>query len=224
MTYINRPTDRPVDHIADRTESSVMTNYHDQVRWGPIIAGLVIAVSTQLVLSAFGAAIGLTSIGDSGAPRSEAPGVGTNIGIWAIISLLLSLFLGGWVTGRSSGRMSRSTALLNGAILWASTLALSAWLLSSGVSGAFGVAAANAGNIANQVQQNAPINVVPGTSVQPNAQTGTPTISAQQTREIAANAAKVSWSFVFGSLLGLATSLIGASTGFRHLRNTSNDI
>ena len=62
-----------------------MTNYHDQVRCGPIVAGLVIAMSTQLVLSAFGAAIGLTSIGDSGAPRSEAPGVGTNIGIWAII-------------------------------------------------------------------------------------------------------------------------------------------
>ena len=94
MTYINRPTDRPVDHIVDRTESSVMTNYHDQVRCGPIVAGLVIAMSTQLVLSAFGAAIGLTSIGDSGAPRNEAPGVGTNIGIWAIISLLLSLFIG----------------------------------------------------------------------------------------------------------------------------------
>ena len=77
-----------------------MTNYHNQVQWGPIIAGLVIAVSTQLVLSAFGEAIGLTSIGNSGAPRSEAPRVGTNIGIWAIISLLLSLFLGGWVTGR----------------------------------------------------------------------------------------------------------------------------
>ena len=129
---------------------------HDQVRWGPIVAGLMIALSTQLVLSAFGAAIGLTSIGDSGAPRTEAPGVGTNIGIWAIISLLLSLFAGGWITGRTSGRMSRNTALLNGAILWASTLALSAWLLSSGVSGAFGVAAANAGNIVNQVQQTAP--------------------------------------------------------------------
>ena len=223
MTYINRPADRPADYITDRTESVAITNYHDQVRWGPIVAGLVIALSTQLVLSAFGAAIGLTSIGDSGAPRTEAPGVGTNIGIWAIISLLLSLFAGGWITGRTSGRMSRNTALLNGAILWASTLALSAWLLSSGVSGAFGVAASNAGNIVNQVQQNTPI-TVPGTPGQPNAPLNTPTISAQQTRDIAANAAKVSWSFVFGSLLGLTASLIGASTGFRHLRNTSTDV
>lgn len=223
MTYINRPADRPVDYATDRTESVAMTNYHDQVRWGPIIAGLMIALSTQLVLSAFGAAIGLTSIGDSGSPRTDAPGVGTNIGIWAIISLLLSLFAGGWITGRTAGRMSRNTALLNGAILWASTLALSAWLLSSGVSGAFGVAAANAGNVVNQVQQNAPI-TVPGTAAQPNATLNTPTISPQQTRELAANAAKVSWSFVFGSLLGLVASLIGAATGFRNLRTTPSDI
>jgi hypothetical protein len=48
--------------------------------------------------------------------------------------------------------MSRNTALLNGAILWASMLALSAWLLSSGVSGAFGVAASNAGSVMLQAQ------------------------------------------------------------------------
>lgn len=223
MTYINRPAERPTDYITDRTESVSITNYHDQVRWGPIIAGITIALSTQLVLSAFGAAIGLTSIGDSGAPRTEAPGVGTNIGIWAIISLLLSLFAGGWMTGRTSGRMTRSTALLNGAILWASTLALSAWLLSSGVSGAFGVVAANAGSVVSQAQQSTPI-AVPGTTGQPNSALNAPTISAQQTRDIAANAAKVSWSFVFGSLLGLVASLIGASTGFRNPRNTSADI
>ena len=223
MTYINRPADRPADYVADRPESIAITNYHDQVRWGPIIAGITIALSAQLVLSAFGAAIGLTSIGDSGAPRTEAPGVGTNIGIWAIISLLLSLFAGGWITGRTSGRMTRSTALLNGAILWASTLAFSAWLLSSGVSGAFGVVASNAGSVVSQVQQSTPI-TIPGTTAQPNAALNAPTISAQQTRDIAANAAKVSWSFVFGSLLGLVASLIGASTGFRSPRGTSADI
>ncbi len=219
MTYINRP----VDYVSDRTESIAVTNYHDQVRWGPIVAGLVIALSTQLVLSALGVAIGLTSIGESGAPRSEAPGVGVNIGIWSIISLLISLFVGGWITGRTSGRMNRNAALLNGAILWASTLALSAWLLSSGVSGAFGVAASNAGNVVNQAQSNATPNV-PGTTAQQNAPANTPTISAQQTKEIASNTAKVSWSFVFGSLLGLASSLIGASAGFRHLRDTSIDV
>jgi hypothetical protein len=206
MTSINRPT----DYVADRNAPAIVTSYHDQVRWGPILAGLVMALSTQLVLSAFGVAIGMSSIGGSGAPRSEAGGVGVNIGIWSIISLLISLFAGGWVTARTAGRMSRNTALLNGAVLWASTLALSAWLLSSGVSGAFGLVASNAGDLINQAQLQNP--AVPS-----------PTVTAQQARDIAGNAAKVSWAFVLGSLLGLAAALIGSAAGCRAPRAMTTD-
>ncbi len=207
--------DRPGDYIERTVPAVSQTNYHDQVRWGPILAGLVIALSTQLVLSALGVAIGAGSIGSSGAPRSEATGVGVNIGIWSIISLLIALFAGGWVTTHTSGRMNRNTALLNGAILWASTLDLSAWLLSSGVSGAFGVAASNAGSVISQVQQNMPRSQ--------QAPVAPPTISAQQTRDIAGNTAKVSWSFVMGSLLGLLAALFGSVAGFRHSRTTSTE-
>ena len=205
MTY----NDEPMSRVIDRPAVVPAMDYHDRVRWGPILAGLAVALSSQLVLSALGAAIGLTSIAASGAPRTDAPGVGTAVGIWSIISLLISLFLGGWVTARSCGPMNRSTALLNGAILWATTLAISAWLLSSGVSGAFGVVASNAGEIANQVQQGAaPLPDQP------------PNVTADQTRDIAGNAAKVGWSFALGSLLGLISALIGASVGTRHPRTT----
>jgi hypothetical protein len=104
--------------------------------------------------------------------------------------------------------MNRNTALLNGAILWATTLALSAWLLASGVSGAFGIAASNAGEVINQVQRPGGVNV-------PN---NAPRVSAQQARDIADNAARGLWSFVIGSLLGLAASLAGAATGARSPR------
>jgi hypothetical protein len=150
---------------------------------------------------------------ESGAPRTEAPDVGTNIGIWSIISLLISLFVGGWAAARTAGRMSKNAALLNGAILWASTLALSAWLLSSGVSGAFGVAASNADTVVNQARQVLPTTINPTTG-QPVPRA--PNITAQQTREIAANTSKVSWSFVLGSLLGLVASLIGSAIGHRN--------
>jgi hypothetical protein len=194
MTY----TDRPIE----RTNVGAVVEYHDRVRWGPIIAGLVVALSVQLVLSALSAAIGLTNISDSGAPRSNADNVGAAVGIGAIISLFIALFVGGWVTARASGPMNRSTALLNGAILWATTLAISAWLLSSGVTGAFGLIASNAGQALNQAQQN-------GVRLPQNV----PNVSAQQAREAAGNAAKVGWSFTFGSLLGLAAALIGSSVG-----------
>lgn len=195
--------------VSERTTVVPATDYHDRVRWGPIIAGLAITLSTQLVLSALGAAIGLTNIAGSGAPRSNAGDIGTAVGIWSIISLFIALFVGGWMTTRACGPMNRSTALLNGAVLWASTLAISAWLFSLGVSGAFGIVGSQAGEVINQAQQNG-VNLP-----------DTPSITAQQTRDIASNASKVGWGFALGSLLGLVASLIGASAGNRPARLVS---
>jgi hypothetical protein len=206
MAYSERSMnpDRPVN--VTQPMALPVADYHDRVRWGPILSGLVIALATQLVLSAIGAAIGASTIAGSGAPRSNADNAASAVGIWAIISLFISLFVGGWVTARSCGPMNKSTALLNGAILWATTLALSSWLLASGVSGAFGLVASNAGDIVNQVQQGTV--AVPSTPPDVN-------VTAQQARDIAGGTAKVGWSFVLGSLLGLAASLVGASVGTR---------
>ncbi|MEG3861285.1 MULTISPECIES: hypothetical protein [unclassified Microcoleus] len=205
MAYVNRPVDNVV---TEQTLVKPVMEYHDLVRWGPIFSGLVIAIGTQLVLSALGAAIGLSNIANSGAPRSIAGSVGTGVGIWSIISLLISLGVGGWVTARACGPMNRSTALLNGAILWATTLTIGSWLLANGVAGTFGVVAANAGAAINQAQQ--------GNVNLPNQ---APSVSAQDARNIAENAAKAGWSFLFGSLLGLVASMAGASAGARTPRN-----
>ncbi|WP_414542593.1 hypothetical protein [Nostoc sp. CCY0012] len=205
MSYVNRVNDDVIDEpgVAGR-----VAEYHDRVRWGPIIAGVLVALATQLILSSLFGAIGAGSIADSGAPRTITPDVAGNVGIWSTVALLISLFVGGWVTARACGPMNRNTALLNGAILWATTLALSAWLLASGVTGTFGVAAANAGEIINQVQQQP--GVTPGTQTE---------VTAQQARDIAAATSRALWSFVIGSLLGLAASLIGAVVGTRSPRS-----
>lgn len=205
MSYVNRPADNIIQEpvVANR-----VVDYHDRVRWGPIISGLVITLAMQLVLSSIVAAIGASAV--SSAPRA-AGNVAGNVGIWSTICLLLSLFLGGWATTRACGPMNRSTALMNGAILWATTLAISSWLLASGVSGAFGVLASNAGEVINQAQQSA-VNL-------PNQ---APNVDPQQAREIAANTAKAFWWFAFGSLLGLIASLIGATIGVRKPRTNGN--
>ncbi len=202
MSYVNRPGD---SILTEPPIVNQVVEYHDRVRWGPIISGLVVALATQLILSALGAAIGSSFLSGSGAPRTNAPGVGTGVGIWSIISLLISLFVGSWVAARACGPMNRSTALLNGAVLWATTLALSSWLLASGVTGAFGIAASNAGEVIGQVQQQGGVNV-------PN---NAPNVTATQANNIAGSAARGLWSFVIGSLLGLAASLAGASAGAR---------
>jgi hypothetical protein len=206
MAYTNRPvteTAAVVPAVAD---------YHDRVRWGPIIAGLAVALVTQLILSALGAAVAASGIANSGAPRTNAPGALQGVGIWTVISLLISLFIGAWVMARACGPMNRNTALLNGAILWATTLALSAWLLASGVTGAFGLAVNAAASAAGAAL---PQTGLPTTPPQPQAG-----LNAQQAREVAAGTATAGWSFVIGSLLGLVASLIGAAVGARSPRTT----
>jgi len=219
---------------ANRQQETTERNYYangadisDRTHWGAIIAGLVIALSTQLLLSALGGALGFTTIANSGAPRTDAGGVGTAVGIWAIVSLFISLFIGGWITARACGSVNRNTAALNGAILWATTLALSAWLLASGVSGTFGIALANAGNIAGQAQQNGlSLPNLPNTTNSPNTNSTplpTPSISAQDTRDIASNGGKAAWGFTLGSLLGLASAIMGATMGARNTRAYSTN-
>lgn len=210
MSYANRVGNSDVVP-PDPVVVGRVAEYHDLVRWGPIISGLLVALATQLILSAIIGAVAAGTVEGSGAPRTIAPDAAGNAGLWSTIALLISLFTGGWVTARACGPMNRNTALLNGAILWATTLAVSSWLLASGVTGAFGVAASNAGEVINQVQQQGGVNV-------PQAN-----VTAQQAREAAANLRSGLWWFVFGSLLGLIASMIGAVAGARSPRaNTYN--
>ncbi|WP_069789482.1 hypothetical protein A5482_010310 [Cyanobacterium sp. IPPAS B-1200] len=233
MVYTNRPLETDSDRRVNNTRQ-----FGDRINWGAIIAGLVIAISAQLLLSGIGAAMGLTSIAGSDAPRSNAGGVAQAVGIWAIISLFISLFLGGWITARAYGSVNNNTAMLNGAVLWATTLVISSWLLASGVSGTFGLLANNADIIADQAPQSGIImpgesgypNDSSGTTIDPNSPSGTqdsmPNLSADQTRDIAGNAAKAGWTFTFGAFLGLAAALIGANVGARNVhtnRRESNE-
>jgi hypothetical protein len=208
MSYTNRVGD---EVITEPAMVARVADYHDRVRWGPIISGLLIALATQLILSSMFAAIGAGTVEGSGRPRTIAGDVAGNVGIWSTIALLISLFTGGWVTARACGPMNRNTALLNGAILWATTLAVSSWLLASGVSGAFGVAASNAGEVVNQVQQQGGVNIPQNTT----------NVTAQEARVIAENFRRGLWWFVFGSLLGLLASMIGAAAGTRKPRPTA---
>jgi len=217
MEYSNRPLESSREQ---RVHSNVV-EISERVHWGAILAGLVIAISSQLLLSALGAALGFTTIAVNGAPRTNSPIVAESVGIWSIISIFISLFIGGWITARAYGSVNRNTAALNGAILWATTMAISAWLFAGGVSGTFGVALANSDNIAERAEQNGVNlpdvnkNTSPSGGARNSVPSPTPSLTAQQTRNIAGNGAKATWVFTFGSLSALVASTIGASAGAR---------
>lgn len=64
---------RTEDPLIQSRTTEALVDYHDRVHWGAIFSGLVVAIASQLVLSALGSAIGLTA----GANGASAGNVGT---------------------------------------------------------------------------------------------------------------------------------------------------
>lgn len=81
------------------------------ISWSSIFAGLAIALITQIILSTIGGAIGLT-VGGGGA-------VTTALGIWAAVSGLIAMFLGGWVAARMAAVGSIGIGIMHGILVWA---------------------------------------------------------------------------------------------------------
>jgi hypothetical protein len=109
-----------------------------RVSWGGIWGGVLVAIGLLLLLSVLGVAIGVTAV-DPGDTQAES--VGTGIGVWGGISLLISLFVGGMVSTRIGAIFDRTTGFFEGALVWAVTVLLMIYLATTGVgmlaSGAF---------------------------------------------------------------------------------------
>jgi hypothetical protein len=126
-----------------------------RVRWGAEFAGLVVALALQAVLTLLGAAIGLSTM-DDGAGR----GLGIGAAIWVILSVLISLYVGGLVTGHLAGVLTRGDGALHGILMWGLSTILAVYLLASGVSGILGgavqLAASGAAATASAAAQDSP--------------------------------------------------------------------
>jgi hypothetical protein len=106
-----------------------------RVSWGGIFGGVLCAVGLLLLLAALGVAIGI-SAADPGETRAST--IGTGAGIWAGVSLLLALFLGGLVATRIGAISDRTTGFFEGALVWVVTILLMGYLATSGISAAAG--------------------------------------------------------------------------------------
>lgn len=140
-----RGVELPIERTTGGTgHNDVVTRTGFRLSWGAVFAGLVIATALQLVLTTLGSAIGLAAFD----PGSSAKAFGIGTALWAVLSLLVSLFLGGSTTGRLAGRLSRTDGFLHGALLWALSTLLTIWLLSRGIGAIAGTAFSALGNVA----------------------------------------------------------------------------
>src|SRR5581483_9758194 len=79
--------------------------------------------------------------------QNASQGIGIASGIWMIVITIVSLFVGGWVAGRSSGFGRTSEGALHGFVTWGAATLITVYLLTSAVGSVLG----GAGKMLSQV-------------------------------------------------------------------------
>jgi hypothetical protein len=210
---IRAPIEQRVEEVHARTLPEGFDLGRDRVHWGPIVAGLLTALTALLLLSLLGLAIGLTTLNAGttaaqGAPPADA---GRNSAIWAGIAGIASFLLGGYVAGRTAALFNRGWGALNGALVFMLAVPLILWLAGQGL----GTVLGSLGNLSGALASN------PGAAQAAQGAAGQAQAAAQnvQLNDVARAAEAVrntAWGTLAGSLLGVAASAFGGWLGTRH--------
>ena len=165
----------------------------DSIRWGPIWAGLITALTTFLLLQLLAIGLGLVDVG----PGSDGGG-----GWVPALIGLIAFFAGGAVAGMTSAIRGTGTGLLNGFMVWALGTVLILLLSALGLGQLFGAL----GSLAGQVGPGALSNAAN------SAQGAAPNISPQEAEQAIRTGAIGAF---FGLLFSALASMLGGLLGGR---------
>lgn len=193
-----------------------------RISWGAVFAGLFVALALMIWLMLLGAALGL-SVQGTGDGEQDQKGIGIAVGIWWLLSEVISLFVGGWVAGRLIQAPEALDAGLHGATIWGLKSVLAAWLLVAGAGAVLGGAtnvmqgaltgagAAVGGNVQAADTQAAP-DSARDLGIEPKA---AKQHIARLAYQVQGKAAVASWWIVFIMLASLVASFFGGWVGMR---------
>lgn len=124
--YVSESYGRPTLAVAS-------TEAIKRMSWGAVLAGAVVALSVQLLLSLLGLGIGLATVDPAAGDTPDAATFGIATGIFYAIVTLLSLFAGGWVAGRLAGMPVRTDGLLHGLVTWSVAMLILLYVVTTSV-------------------------------------------------------------------------------------------
>ncbi len=146
-------------HLSEPYEPSVVVQSSERIKrmsWGAVLAGAVVALSVQLLLSLLGIGIGLATVDPVAGETPDAASFGVASGVFYAIVTLVSLFAGGWVAGRLAGMPVRTDGLLHGLVTWGVAMLLLLYVVTTTVgalvSGALGMVSSTLETAAQGVQ------------------------------------------------------------------------
>ena len=200
---------RDLDDDIDVEIPRALNLARDRVRWGPIVAGLVTALTSLLLLGLLGLAVGLTVVnaGTAAAQGGPPPETGRNSAIWGALSALLAFGLGGYLAAKTAAIFDRGWGALNGALVFLLAVPVTLWLASMGLGSVLG----NLGSFASG------LNVDPGAAqgAAGQAREAAQNVQPVDVARAAENARNGAWGALLGSLLGLGASALGGALGTR---------
>ena len=185
----------------------------DRVRWGPIWAGLLTAMTSLLLLSLLGAALGLAGLdaGQAAVQGGPPPEAGRNAGLWGGLSGVLSFLLGGYVAARTATVFGRGWGALNGALVFMLGVPVTLLLAGMGLGTILGSLGSFVGGL--NVDPGTTANAAQGAADQ--AREATRTVSPEDARRAAETARNAAMGAFGGSLLALGASALGGFFGTR---------
>lgn len=136
-TTFNPPPGRVVT-ATEHLSAQDGTHTHRRVSWQAIFAGVIVAVSVQILLSLLGAGVGLGMVHTTASATPDAGSFGIGAGLWWLISNLVALAAGGYVSAWLAGISLRFDGMLHGLVTWGISMLLTIYLLSSAVGGLLG--------------------------------------------------------------------------------------
>lgn len=178
--------------------------------WSAIVAGAFTAISIQVIFAVLGTAIGL-SVFSGGEDALEA-GLSIGAAMYWLVTGLISLFIGGYVASRMRNTANGRVGAIHGFLTWCTVTVLSMLLLAMAGGAAIGGSLAVVGDAmaANGGNERASLNRDSDSMSRESR-----TVTEQERKEAAKNAAGASWWTLIALVLGATVASIGGRSGAR---------
>ena len=108
---------------------SVMIN---RVVWGPVFAGVAMAMAVQFILNLVGIGLGVASLVPDTTSNWAVANLSIGTAIWWTVSGIIAAYCGGYTAGRLSGDPVESSAGWHGLVSWAASVLILSGLVAAG--------------------------------------------------------------------------------------------
>jgi hypothetical protein len=153
-------TTRGATYPSEAAEVRAPTARVRRISWGAVLAGAAIVIAVHASFSLLGFGIGMSTVDPAAGDTPRVTSIGIGAGVWWVISNLIALASGGYVAARLFGMPARGDGIIHGVLVWAVTLLITMYLLTTSIGsivvGAFNVIGNTISGIGQSVTEAVP--------------------------------------------------------------------